>query len=264
MDLMNSNVTKDEDLAITRLKFKKGDLIIKEGDYGVSIYKIIEGFVSIFTEADEAVVPLATIGPGAVIGETIFLNDNNMMERRSASARALEDTLVEVWHPKLLKLEYEQMPPVIKYLADQTLTHIGRMNKLVVKLTDQRIKKREHQKEADPWAAKRRYYRKRVNLPFICTPLYSSSKSTMKGLIKDISLGGAGLEIRPILSPIFPYRVGEEFLISTTLPNDRNIEFTCRLVSIKEGKTNDARILGISFIELSEHSAKNLGFFLMP
>jgi hypothetical protein len=264
MDLMNSNVTKDEDLAIVRLKFKKGDLIIKEGDYGVSIYKILEGFVSIFTEADEAVVPLATIGPGSVIGETIFLNDNNMMERRSASARALEDTLVEVWHPRLLKLEYEQMPPVIKYLADQTLTHIGRMNKLVVKLTDQRIKKREQQKEVDPWAVKRRYYRKRVNLPFICTPLYSSSKSTMKGLIKDISLGGAGLEIRPILSPVFPYRVGEEFLISTTLPNDRNIEFTCRLVSIKEGKTNDARILGISFIELSEHSAKNLGFFLMP
>jgi hypothetical protein len=261
---MNSNETKDEDLAIVRLKFKKGDLIIKEGDYGVSIYKIIEGFVSIFTEADDAVVPLATIGPGAVIGETIFLNDNNMMERRSASARALEDTLVEVWHPKLLKLEYEQMPPVIKYLADQTLTHIGRMNKLVVKLTDQRVKKREHKKEVDPWAAKRRYYRKRVNLPFICTPLYSSSKSTMKGLIKDISLGGAGLEIRPILSPVFPYRVGEEFLISTTLPNDRNIEFSCRLVSIKEGKTNDARILGISFIELSEHSAKNLGFFLMP
>jgi hypothetical protein len=261
---MNNNETKEEGLDIVRLKFKKGDLIIKEGDYGVSIYKILEGFVSIFTEADEAVVPLATIGSGAVIGETIFLNDSNMIERRSASARALEDTLVEVWHPKLLKLEYEQMPPVIKYLADQTLTHIGRMNKLVVKLTDQRVKKREHQKEVDPWAAKRRYYRKRVNLPFICTPLYSSSKSTMKGLIKDISLGGAGLEIRPILSPVFPYRVGEEFLISTTLPNDRNIEFSCRLVSIKEGKTNDARILGISFIELSEHSAKNLGFFLMP
>jgi hypothetical protein len=261
---MNSNETKDEDLAIVRLKFKKGDLIIKEGDYGVSIYKILEGFVSLFTEADDAVVPLATIGPGAVIGDTIFLNNNTMMERRSASARALEDTLVEVWHPKLLKLEYEQMPPVIRYLADQTLTHIGRMNKLVVKLTDQKIKKREHQKEVDPWAAKRRYYRKRINLPFLCTPLYSSSKSTLKGMIKDISLGGAGLEIRPILSPVFPYRVGEEFIISTTLPNDRNIEFTGRLVSIKEGKTHDSRILGVSFIELSEHSAKNLGFFLMP
>lgn len=264
MDLMNSNDTKDDDLTIVRLKFKKGDLIIKEYDYGVSIYKILEGSVSIFTEADDAVVPLATIGPGAVIGETIFLNNTEMMERRSASARALEDTLVEVWHPKLLKLEYDQMPPIIKYMADQTLTHISRMNKIVVKLTDQKVKKREHQKEVDPWAAKRRYYRKRVNLPFLCTPLYSSSKSTMKGQIKDISLGGAGLEIRPVLSPVFPYRVGEEFLISTTLPNNRNIEFTCRMVSIKEGKTYDSRILGVSFIELSEHSAKNLGFFLMP
>jgi CRP-like cAMP-binding protein len=261
---MNSNETKEEDLAVVRLKYKKGDLIIKEGDYGISIYKIIQGSVSLFTEADDAVIPLATIGPGAVIGETIFLNDTNMMERRSSSARALEDTLVEVWHPKLLKMEYEQMPPVIKYLADQTLTHIGRMNKLVVKLTDQKIKKREQQREADPWASKRRYYRKRVNLPFLCTPLYSSSKSTLKGMIKDISLGGAGLEIRPVLSPVFPYRVGEEFLISTTLPNNRNIEFSCRLVSIKEGKSHDTRILGVSFIELSEHSAKNLGFFLMP
>lgn len=29
---------------ITRLKYHKGDLVIKEGDYGTSIYKIISGY----------------------------------------------------------------------------------------------------------------------------------------------------------------------------------------------------------------------------
>ncbi len=33
------------------LKYKKGDLIVKEGDYGVSIYKIISGTVKVFTES---------------------------------------------------------------------------------------------------------------------------------------------------------------------------------------------------------------------
>lgn len=261
-DDMTENQNQENDFSIVRLKYKKGDLVIKEGDYGLSIYKITEGKISIYTEAGNTNIPLATIGPGAIIGEMLFLDDN--IEYRSASARAVEDTILEVWHPKQLKMEYDQMPPIIKYLADQTLKRLVRINKLVVLLTDLKTKKNHAKKAGEPKDSKRRYFRKKVSLSFNCSPLYSGIKGRLSGNIEDISLGGAGLEVLPMNTPIFPYRLGEEFILNTTLPNEKKIEVTCRLISIRESKSTDSIFLGVSFLEMSEHSSKNLGFFLMP
>ena len=259
---MSRNPDKDNVLSIFRLRYKKDDLIIKEGDYGLSIYKVVEGKVRIFTNTEDIEIPLTTIGPGSVIGEMIFLNKK--IERRSASARAIEDCLLEVWHPRLLEMEYEQMPPIIKYLADQALNRLIRMNKLVVKLTDQKKKRMKDQKSDDPWIAKRRYYRKVVNILFDFLPAKSKTQKKSSGKIKDISLGGAGLEVKPLTSNVFPYKPNDEFLISTTLPNGKKIEFEAEIVSIKPGESKDSIFLGVSFTNLSEHAAKNLGFFLMP
>ena len=115
-----------------RLKYKKGDLIIKEGDYGISIYKIIQGKVEIFNESDEEEISLATLGSGEVVGEMTFLS--RVTERRSASVRALEDTELEVWDPARISKEYEQMPPIIRHIADQALKRLIRMNRLIIKM----------------------------------------------------------------------------------------------------------------------------------
>jgi len=259
---MQKTPEKDDILSITRLRYKKGDLVLKEGDYGLSIYKIIQGKIRIFTEIEDMEIPLATLGPGAVIGEMIFLN--KAIERRSASARVIEDSLLEIWHPRLLEIEYKEMPPVIKYLADQALNRLLKMNKLVVNLTDQKNKRLENQKNKDPWAAQRRYYRKLVNMHFDCRPIGVNNQNKLTGDIKDISLGGAGLEIKPIISNVFPYKPGDEFAINTKLPNGKKVDFNAKIVSIKEGVSDDSLFLGVSFTNLSENSSKNLGFFLMP
>ena len=258
---MPKNPDNDNITSIARLWYKKGDLIIKEGDFGLSIYKVLEGQVMIFTETEDLEIPLSIIGPGEVIGEMIFLNKK--IERRSASARAIKDTLLEVWHPKLLEMEYEQMPPIIKYMVDQTLDRLVRMNKRVVKFTDKKKKRIKDQEWKDPWAAKRRYYRKLVNIPFYFHPAHSTTKEKTSGEIKDISLGGAGLEVNP-RSKTFPYRPNDEFVISTTLTNGKNVELQAKIVSIKPGGSKDSVFLGVSFTNLSEQAAKNLGFFLMP
>jgi hypothetical protein len=161
-------------------------------------------------------------------------------------------------------MEYKQMPPIIKYLADQALNRLIRMNKLVVKLTEQKNKRIKDQKSNDPWAAKRRYYRKLVNIDCEFRPAYSMSQKKSSGEIRDISLGGAGLEVKPILGEVFPHKPGDEFKINTTLPNGKKIEFNAEIVSLKVGGSKNSIFLGISFTNLSEHAAKNLGFFLMP
>lgn len=258
---MPKNPVKDNLLSVFKLRYKKGDLIIREGDYGLSIYKIVEGEVKIFTETEDLEIPLATLGPGSVIGEMIFLN--RKIERRSASARAIKDSILEVWHPKLLRMEYEQMPPIIKYLSDQALNRLIRMNKLVVKLTDDKNKRAKNQEIKDPWAAKRRYYRKLVKIDFNCRTIRPTAKN-ISGKIKDISLGGAGLEVQPNSGQVFSYKPGDKLIINTTLPNGKQIDFTAEIVSIKMGESEGSIVIGVSFTDLSGSSAKDLGFFLMP
>ena len=55
---------------IVNLSYKKGDLIIKEGDYGVSIYNILKGKVSVYREAEGEEILLGTLGVGDIFGET--------------------------------------------------------------------------------------------------------------------------------------------------------------------------------------------------
>jgi hypothetical protein len=258
---MLKNSDQDNTISITRLRYKKGDLIIKEGDFGLSIYRVVEGKVMIFTETEDIVIPLATLGPGGVLGEMVFLNKK--IERRSASARAITDSLLEIWHPKMLDMEYKQMPTIIKYLADQTLDRLIRMNKLIVKYIEKKNKRIKDQEHKDPWAAKRRYYRKLVNIPFDFRPANATAKEKTSGEMKDISLSGAGLEVKNI-GKVFPYRPGDEFVISANLPNGKEIELPAEIVTIKPGESGDSIFLGVSFTNLSEIAAKNLGFFLMP
>jgi len=243
------------------LKYRKGDLIIKEGDYGVSIYKIVKGKVLVFSELEEIEIPLATLGAGEIIGEMLFLKKS--IERRTASVRAIEDSDIEIWHPNMLEKEYEQMPPVMKYIANQALNRLVRTSKLVVQLTSKRKKEKEVI-NGDLWAKKRRFYRKKMEIAFSGRQITSLKKNLLSGYITDISLGGVGLEITNIKINNNPFKADDEFFIKTLLPNGKDLEFHARLVSIKEGKLPGMPFFGMSFSDLTDSARKDLGFFLMP
>ena len=71
---------------MSRLRYKKGEQICKQNDFGVSIYKILSGRVLIFRECEGLEVPIAELGKGDIIGEMVFFL--KATEVRSASARA--------------------------------------------------------------------------------------------------------------------------------------------------------------------------------
>ena len=127
---------------VTVLKYKKGEQIIKQGDYGVSIYIILNGYVEVFRESDRADIVLGTLGPGDIFGEMIFLNKG--VEVRSASVRALQDSEIEVWHPDELAKKYEEIAPVLKAMINQVLRRLLRTHKLLDKLAPKpRVKERQ-------------------------------------------------------------------------------------------------------------------------
>ena len=256
---MNSQETV---FPVITLKYRAGDLIIKEGDYGISIYKIVEGKVVIFQESEDEEIALSTLGPDEIFGEIAFLN--RAKEIRSASAKALEPSVLEVWHPSILLKEYEQMPPMLKYVADQILSRLLRMNKLIVQLTIREQNQRKGIKKQDPLTSQRRYYRKEIDLDCHYRPVGLSSKVRLPGRIKDMSLGGLGMEIVTENTTSFSHMDGDLFVVETTLPNGKELELEAKIVTLSKGESSKRLILGMSITKLSAGAKSLLGFFLMP
>ena len=245
---------------IGTLQYKRGDLIIKEGDYGISIYKIVKGRVRIFNESAAGEVPLATLGRGEIIGEMTFLNRGE--EPRTASARALEDTELEVWHPLTLKKEFEEMPPVIKYIVNQALRRLVRMNQLVAQYSAKRQRIIGRPQIEEPGVSKRYYYRKELDAECVYRPLRAPKTVRLPGRVKDISLNGVGMEVRSKNALNFSHEAGNSFYVTMMLPTDKQLTFRAKIQSVKIDRKLGRILTGMQFEEMDGENRKTLGFFM--
>ena len=253
--------TKDKALQSVHLHYDKGELIMKEGDYGISIYKILEGHVRIFKDSGDGEIPLATLGPGEVFGEMTFLT--KLLESRSASVRAVHDVVLEVWHPSKLSKEYDQMPLILKYIINQTLNRLTRMNKVFSQLTKKTKDGKKKEPPKEHGASQRRYYRKEFDKTCIYRPVGASANIRLRGRITDISLGGAGMDISAKNVLNFTHNPGDAFEISTTLPSGQKLDLVAKIKSVKKNSTVGHLLVGLEFFKLSGDSTKKLGFFMM-
>ncbi len=247
---------------VVHLSYSKGELIIKEGDYGISIYKIFKGHVRIFKKSNSNIIPLATLGRGEVFGEMTFFNF--LLEPRSASVEALDDVDLEVWHPARLTEEYKNMPPILGYIAKQTLNRLLRMNRIVDDLTSKKRQKKEERIAAEKKADKREYYRKKWDQEFLYSPVTHSSELNLYGVIKDISATGLGVEVAASNALKFSHNPGNKFKISFQLPSGNTISVVAIIRSVKDSKTPGRLFLGLEFTEISTDANKHLKFFMMP
>ncbi len=243
------------------LHYKKGELIMKEGDYGLSIYKILKGKVKIFTTSGKTVTSLATLGPGEIFTEETFLS--GLLEPRSASARAIKNTELEVWHPARLSEEYDQMPLIIKYIIDQSLNHLNQMDRYVDLQTKKKEEEEKKRLEKEPEGSLRRYYRREFNRECVYCPPGSSRMDKLTGQIKNISLHGVGMSVSAKNTVNFPHRRGDEFEISTTLPNGQGLDVLGKVRWVTKDDILGQLHLGVEFIELTKQASRRLGFFLM-
>lgn len=77
------DLTRLAKATVTR-QFRKGEVIVKEGDQAVAFYVVSKGKVEVF----KGQRVLTTCGPGEVFGDMALLDNYP----RSASVRAVEDT----------------------------------------------------------------------------------------------------------------------------------------------------------------------------
>jgi len=246
---------------IQNLRFKAGDLIFKEGDYGTTIYKIAKGRANVIGQRGDREINLASLGPGDVFGETVFLSSG--LEPRSSSVRALEDTEVESWHLARMKKQYEELPPVLRGMLDQSLRRLLRMIKIRSRyLVEQ--KAAQKQGLSEPWASKRRFFRKEIDQECQYRPVDPKpGVPLLVGHIKDMSMGGFGIEIDARNTINFSHVPGDEFSLKTVLPNGNEVSLRIKIISIKKDVGAGRLFMGTAITDISLDDRKNLGFYLM-
>jgi len=246
---------------IQNLRFKAGDLVFKEGDYGIAIYKIVKGRANVIGQRGDREINLATLGPGDVFGEAVFLDSG--FEPRSSSVRALEDTEVESWHVARMKRQYEELPPLIRGMLDQSLKRLLRMIKARNRYLGEQAAAQK-QGLSEPWASKRRFFRKEVDQECQYRPVDPQpGMPTLVCHIKDMSMGGFGIEIDARNTINFSHAPGDEFRLKTVLPNGNEINLRIKIISIKKDVAAGRLFMGTAITDISLDDRKHLGFYLM-
>ncbi|RPI74007.1 MAG: hypothetical protein EHM45_19835 [Desulfobacteraceae bacterium] len=251
---MSENLIRPPDLR--NLRYKKGDLIIKEGDFGISIYKVLTGEVNITKEIANKELLLATLGPGELFGEMAFLNRKS--EVRSASARAITEVELEVWHPELFTQEYNKLPPIMKHITRLMIERLVRLNNSLSQLS---VKSELPQEQPEDQSSKRRYFRKSLDRAGFYRAKGAPKEVEIPAKILDISMVGLSMEVSS--SNVRRYQPGDSFEIYTSLPSGQELEITAKLIAIKPGSKQNRTLLGMEFIEITGDTAKRLGFFMM-
>jgi CRP-like cAMP-binding protein len=248
----------------TTLKYKKGEQIFKQSDYGISVYQVLEGKVEVFREHAGLEVSLGVLEKGDVLGEMAFIRKG--VDVRGASARAVDDCRLELWHPGDLLKEFEKAPPVLKFISSQAMNRLLRMHSFMERLASERERVKQRMgEEKEPRGSKRRFYRKKVSIPCVYAPAQKGGPHiSLKGYIRDLSMTGLRLEGDYKNDSQVPHGVDDAFHVAFELPNGKKLKLTAKIVHVM--KRRDIMRVGMVFSELPGSQAearRALGFFLL-
>lgn len=98
--------------------FKKGDLLIREGEKGDRAYILEKGTVEILVQREGAMIQISTRGPGSIIGEMAMIDD----KPRTATVRAVQDChVIEISRDEFSR-RIEAADPVLKMVMRVIIT----------------------------------------------------------------------------------------------------------------------------------------------
>lgn len=102
---------------LSKRLFRAGTVIFEGGDVGDCAYVIERGRVEVATSYNGAKTILGVMGPGEILGDMAIIDD----EPRSASAIAMDDTVLTVITPEQVTTRLQEADPVLRLLLMATL-----------------------------------------------------------------------------------------------------------------------------------------------
>ena len=102
----------------------KGQIIIREGEYGQEAYLVQSGEVSVFITKDEEEVELARLAAGQIVGEMAFVFD----APRTASVKATQDTNLIVISRQQFEEKLKESDPTVRAIVQMLSQRVMESN----------------------------------------------------------------------------------------------------------------------------------------
>jgi len=216
---------------ISEEHYENSQVIFEEQSSGDWIYVVETGAVELYRVVEGKTVVLAVAREGEVFGEMAFIGGYP----RTASARALGDTVVGVIDRKSLDYEYNKMSPTMRLVIKSLAIRLKQTTDACVGKTD---------------------CRRDMRVPKVLALTFKDKGSFVKAYSHNVS--GNGLFIK---TPT-PLNQGDIFTLDIHLPNDENPMSVTATVAWSRSQTNDpvARPvgMGVKFTVTSPGDAKRL------
>ena len=230
--------------------FNAGEIIIREGDPGRSIYVILDGQVRVFTRDHHGEeLELALLGIGQFFGEMSFLTG----KPRSGSVSAQDTSVIVELSYTSMRRVVKEHPTVKKVLVEYYQHRLGSTERKRAEVGMDKRKSDSRQKE--------RIQVRLVVLPQT-TPSGASKASSWNGVSVDITLSGIVVGVSGA-SPE-PFQLQSEVRLEIDLPQPWGETRTLGVIRrVKPARTNENMIMvGIDYVGIAESDAKKLRDYL--
>ncbi|MBI5845889.1 MAG: TIGR02266 family protein [Deltaproteobacteria bacterium] len=215
--------------------YEDGQVIFEEQSSGDWVYVVESGAVELYRLVDGKIVVIAVAREGEIFGELAFIGGYP----RTASARALGNTVVGVIDRKSLDHEYNKMTPTFRLVIKSLAIRLKQTTDACVGKTD---------------------CRRELRIPKVLALTFKDKGSFVKAYTHNVS--GTGLFIK---TPT-PLNQGEIFTLDIHLPDDEKPMSVTATVAWSRSQTNDpvARPvgMGVKFTVVSPGDAKRLSDIL--
>ena len=214
--------------------YKAGDIIFKEGTHGVAVYVLNSGKVEISKTVGDKKIVLDLLGPGDIFGEMSFLDT----APRSATATALEETVVELIDKDFLDREFNQIASDFRGIV---IALVRRLRKTTRNLATIPGRKEE-----------------RVSAKIKIS--FKKANDFVKAYIANLGSGGLFISTEKFLP------VGSLLNLEFNLPDSDKVILTQGKVAWTRPKNNSAQKIppgmGIEFIKMSPEDRQVLDDYL--
>jgi CRP-like cAMP-binding protein len=230
--------------------FNAGEVIIREGDPGRSIYVILDGQVRVFTRDHHGEeLELAVLAASQFFGEMSFLTG----KARSGSVMALDTSVIVELSYTSMRRVVKEHPTVKKVLVEYYQQRLGS--------TEQKRAEVEVDKPTSDARHKERIQVKLVVLPQT-TPNGALKASTWTGVSVDLTLSGIVVGVSGASAE--PFQLQSEVRLEIELPQPwGEIRTLGAIRRVKPARTDQKLImLGIDYVGIAESDAKKLKDYL--
>ena len=117
-------------LTIKKETYKAGDIIFEEGSHGLAVHIIQSGKVEISKTVQDRKIVVEILGPGDIFGEMSFIDH----APRSATATALEDTVLELVDKDFLDKEFNQIDSDFREIVTTLVRRLRKTTQRLVPL----------------------------------------------------------------------------------------------------------------------------------